>query len=88
MLGSIDELTKIESFAGLDVEVFVNNKLWRWIKTGHFEKWIPANTRLYMLPEHLKSELPEFALGYFQVEKDGIVLFDSKHSFWIGEELG
>lgn len=88
MLGSIDELTKIELFAGLDVEVFVNNKLWRWIKTGHFEKWIPANTRLYLLPEHLKSEHPEFVSGYFRVEKDGIVEFNSKHSFWIGEELG
>ncbi|MEQ1584395.1 MAG: hypothetical protein ABL895_00840 [Cyclobacteriaceae bacterium] len=88
LLGSIDELTKIESFAGLDVEVFANNKLWRWIKTGHFEKWIPANTKLYLLPEYLKSEFPEFKSGYFQVEKDGIVDFSSKHSFWIGEEIG
>lgn len=87
LLGGVDELIEIESFARLDVEVFVDNKLWRWIKTGHFEKWIPANTKLYLLPEHLKSELPEFTLGYFQVEKDGIVLFNSKQSFWIGEEL-
>lgn len=87
LIGSVGELTKLESFAGLDVEVFVSNKLWRWIKTGHFEKWIPANTRLYLLPEHLKSEFAEFALGYFQVAKDGIVNFNSKHSFWIGEEL-
>jgi hypothetical protein len=87
LLHNVDELTKIESFGGLDVEVFLNNKLWRWIKTGHFEKWIPANTKLYLLPEHLKSEFAEFALGYFQVVKDGIVVFNSKHSFWIGEEL-
>ncbi len=88
LLGSIDDLAKIESFAGLDVEVFVDKKLWRWIKTGHFEKWIPANTKLYLLPEHLKSEFPEFNSGYFQVEKDGIVIFNSKHLFWIGEEIG
>lgn len=87
MLRSVDELTKIESFGGLDVEVFVSNKLWRWIKTGHFEKWIPANTKLYLLPEYLKSELSEFVSGYFRVEKDGIVIFNLKHSFWIGEEL-
>lgn len=86
LLNRTDEILKIE-FEGFDVEVFVDNKLWRWFKTGHFEKWIPAKTKLYLLPEYLKSEFPEFTLGSYQVVKDGIVVFNSKHSFWMGEEL-
>lgn len=87
LLASIEDLTKVESFAGLDVEVFVENKLWRWIKTGHFEKWISATSKLYLLPEPVKSEFSEFNSGFFQTEKDGMVVFKSNHSFWIGEEL-
>lgn len=86
LLNRTDEILKIE-FEGFDVEVFVDNKLWRWFKTGHFEKWCPAKAKLYLLPEHLKSGLPEFTSGSYQVEKDGIVEFNSKHSFWMGEEL-
>jgi hypothetical protein len=87
LLNRTDEILKIEIFEGFDVEVFVENKLWRWFKTGHFEKWIPAQTRLYLLPEHLRSQFSEFTSGSYQVEKDGIVVFNSKHSFWMGEEL-
>jgi len=87
LLNRTDEILKIELFEGFDVEVFVDNKLWRWVKTGHFEKWIPGNTKLFLLPEHFKSEFPEFISGSYPVEKDGIVVFNSKHSFWMGEEL-
>jgi hypothetical protein len=87
LLNRTDEILKIELFEGFDMEVFVDNKLWRWFKTGHFEKWIPTQTRLYLLPEHLRSQFPEFTSGSYQVEKDGIVVFNSKHSFWMGEEL-
>jgi hypothetical protein len=88
LLDSKDELIKIESFVKLDVEAFIDKKLWRWVKTGHFEKWIPGNTKLFLLPEYLKSEFPEFISGSCQVENDGIVVLNSKHSFWVGEELG
>jgi len=87
LLASYEDLTKVESFAGLDIEVFVENILWRWIKSGHFEKWVPATSKLYLLPEHIKSEFSEFSSGFFQTEKDGMVVFKSNHSFWIGEEL-
>lgn len=87
LLASCENLAKVESFAGLDVEVFVENRLWRWIKSGHFEKWVPATSKLYLLPEHIKSEFSEFASGFFRSEKDGMVVFKSNHSFWIGEEL-
>jgi thiamine pyrophosphokinase len=81
------QMMQIESWAGLDVEVFVDKKLWRWIKSGHFEKWIPANTILFLLPEELKTEFSEFSHGKYLTKNDGIVSFNSAHSFWIGEEL-
>lgn len=81
------QMIQIESFAGLDVEVFVDKKLWRWIKSGHFEKWIPANTKLFLLQEELKVEFPEFSAGEYLTKSDGIVSLNSAHSFWIGEDL-
>ena len=87
LLDNKTQMMQIESFAGLDVEVFVDKKLWRWIKSGHFEKWIPANTKLFLQPEELKAEFPEFSAGEYLTKNDGIVSFNSAHSFWIGEEL-
>jgi hypothetical protein len=87
LLSSKDGLKKIESFSNLDIEAFVDNELWSCIKKGHFEKWLPAGTTLYLLPEGMKSEFPEFTSGHYLTQKDGIVRFTSTHSFWIGEEL-
>jgi thiamine pyrophosphokinase len=88
LLGGLDELKKIEFFTGLDVEVFTDKRLWRWMKNGRFEKWVPAGAKLNLLPEHVRAEHHEFACGYFEVAKDGIVVVKSKQSFWIGEEVG
>jgi thiamine pyrophosphokinase len=87
LLSSKDGLKKIESFSNLDIEAFVDNELWSCIKKGHFEKWLPAGTTLYLLPEGMKSEFPEFTSGNYLTQKDGIVRLTSTHSFWIGEEL-
>jgi len=87
LLNSKDDLTKIESLSNLDIEAFVDNKLWSCIKKGHFEKWLPAGATIYVLPEEMKSEFPEFSSGSYLIEKDGIVRLTSSHSFWIGEEL-
>ena len=87
LLGSKDDLTKIESFSNLDIEAFVDNKLWSWMKKGHFEKWFPSGATLYLSPEEMKSEFPEFILGSYRAIKDGIISLKSTRSFWIGEEL-
>lgn len=87
LLDDKKQMTLLESVAGLDVEVFVDKKLWRWIKSGHFEKWIPANTKLFLLQEELKVEFPEFSAGEYLTKSDGIVSLISAHSFWIGEDL-
>lgn len=87
LLGSKDDLTKIESFSNLDIEAFVDNKLWSWMKKGHFEKWFPSGATLYLSPEEMKSEFPEFVSGSYRTVKDGIISLKSTRSFWIGEEL-
>lgn len=81
------QMMHIESCDGLDVEVFVDNKLWRWIRSGHFEKWVPANTKLFLMPEESKAVFPEFSAGEYLINNDGIVSFNSASPFWIGEEL-
>jgi len=87
LLAGKDDLKKIESFSNLDIEAFVDNKLWSWMKKGHFEKWFPSGVTLYISPEEMKSEFPEFASGSYHTIKDGIVSLKSSRSFWVGEEL-
>lgn len=87
LLGSIDDLNRIESFSNLDIEAFVDHKLWRHIKKGHFEKWLPAGATLSLLPSEQEDEFPEFVSGRYRNPVDGMVSLKSTHSFWIGEEL-
>jgi len=87
LLSVKDDLKKIESFSNLDIEAFVDNKLWNWMKKGHFEKWFPAGTTLYLSPEEMKSEFPEFTSGACCTIKDGIISLKSIKPFWVGEDL-
>ena len=87
LVNSQDDLKKIESFSKLDIEAFVDNICWSLMKQGHFEKWLPAGATLELSPEDLKSEFPEFAAGSYRVVADGMIRLNSKHPFWIGEEL-
>lgn len=70
-------LESFENFTSLDVAVIQNGKRWVFIRTGHFEKWLPAGTSISIYPE---SAHPEPV-----VEKDGIVTVQRDHSFWITE---
>lgn len=87
LLNDTNELEKIESYSNLDTEAFVDNKLWSCIRNGHYEKWLPAGARLYVLPEKMHAEFPEFKSGSYRIARDGIISLKSNHSFWIGEEL-
>ena len=87
VLADNEDLEKIESFSDLDIEAFVDNKLWSWMKKGHFEKWFPAGTTLYLSPEAMKSEFPDFTSGSYRTTKDGIISLKSNKPFWIGEDL-
>jgi hypothetical protein len=87
LLNSKDDLRRIDPSTLLDIEAFTDNTMWSCLKKGHFEKWLPIGSTLYLLPEEMKSEFPQFNSGSYLTKQDGIVELRSNHPFWIGEEL-
>jgi thiamine pyrophosphokinase len=87
LFNSKEDLIKIEPFKTLDVDVFFDGTRWAWIKKGHFEKWLPAGTTLSLLPDERKKDFVEFNSGVYVIKKDGIVLLNCSHPFWVGELL-
>jgi hypothetical protein len=81
------ELTKFEG-SSFDVDGFIANTRWSWIKSGHIEKWMPKESRLQILPIEVRNEFAEFTESGWLIEKDGIVKLESHNPFWLGEELG
>ena len=82
------DLVKIEGLSSFDVDCFIDNTRWSWIKSGSIEKWMPKGARLQILPLAVRNEFVEFASGSWLIEKDGIVKLKSQNPFWMGEELG
>lgn len=77
LLQTKDQLSRLELYSQVDVEAFVENKRWSWIKSGKFKKWVATRTKLHIYPEGKVVE----------VEEDGIFSFVNQQSFWVGEEL-
>jgi len=87
LLKTIADLTKFEESA-FDVDCFIDNTRWSWIKSGHIEKWMPKGSRLQILPLEARNEFVEFRESGWQIDKDGIVKLASQNPFWLGVELG
>jgi len=87
LLKTTDDLKRVATYSQLDTEAFVANKLWSCIRNGHYEKWLPANALLNLLPEEVRSEFPELKTGYYRTTEDGMVSLKSTQTFWVGEEL-
>ncbi len=87
LLSSEADLAKIEGLSSFDVDCFIDNTRWSWIKSGHIEKWMPKGARLQILPLDVRTEFVEFASGSWHIDKDGIVKLKSQNPFWMGEEL-
>lgn len=87
LLNSKSDLKRMEASSTLDIEAFTDNILWSYLRKGHFEKWIPAGATLYLEPEEMKAEFPQFFSGSCRTSKDGMVKLISSHPFWIGEDL-
>ena len=68
-------LEAFEKFSLLDVAVIKNGMRWVFIRSGRFEKWLPATTAI--------SIYPTGAHPAPVVEQDGIVTVQRDHSFWI-----
>lgn len=84
LVTELQTLTHLSDFTG-DAEVFIDNKRWSRVKSGRFEKWLPADTILYIFPE---QACPEISDGKFIVERDGVVVLQDGQVFWVGEEVG
>lgn len=82
------DLVKIEGLSSFDVDCFINNIRWSWIKSGQIEKWMPKGGKLQILPLEVRNEFVEFASGSWLIDRDGIVKLKSQNPFWMGEELG
>lgn len=74
---STESLESFENFPALDVSVIQQGKRWIFIRSGHFEKWLPKGTELKVYPEN-PHPTPK-------AETDGMVKIDLDHSFWICE---
>lgn len=71
------DLETFEEFKTLDLSVIRNGRRWVFIRSGHFEKWLPAGTTLLFYPPDEHPERP--------VENEGIVTVTRDHSFWVCE---
>lgn len=70
-------LESFEKFPSLDVAVIQHGKRWVFIRSGHFEKWLPAGTQVSIYPEGARPKPP--------LEKDGMVTVHRDCGFWVGE---
>ncbi|MBL7859916.1 MAG: hypothetical protein JNJ65_02060 [Cyclobacteriaceae bacterium] len=82
-----DDFGIAETFPSLDIEMFMEGRRWSWIKSGKWEKWLPAHTILYLLPEVQWKDFPHFSSGRYVIKNDGFIELRSTNAFWIGEDL-
>jgi hypothetical protein len=86
ILASDEAIFDVIQNAGLDAEVFFSNRKWSFIRSGKFEKWVPANDQFFIYPRQrihsvgLSDQLMSIA--------DGPIQMESRTPFWVGEELG
>lgn len=74
---SNEPLEVFEHFAEIDLTVFRSGSRWSFIRSGKYEKWVPAGRTIRIYPD---GEGPSLT-----TEKDGIVNIQRDHGFWISE---
>jgi hypothetical protein len=75
---SNEPLEVFESFASLDLSVFYLGKRWSFIRSGKFEKWVPAGRTLNVYPTGNESVLTS--------HEDGVLAIHRERGFWISED--
>lgn len=75
---SSQPLTEFESFGSLDLTVFQSGKRWSFIRSGYYEKWLPAGSMLHIYPKEGAS--------VHHIQQDGRFIIERQESFWISEE--
>jgi hypothetical protein len=70
-------LTEFATYASLDICVFQNGLRWSHIRSGHFEKWLPAGSKLVTSPPN--------ELNPHVIASDGIQEISRDTDFWVAE---
>jgi thiamine pyrophosphokinase len=70
-------LESFEPFSAIDLSVIQGNKRWSFIRSGSFEKWLPAERTLRVFPDQNSS---------VKTEQNGMIIIKRKKGFWISEE--
>jgi thiamine pyrophosphokinase len=71
------DVEAFEKFLTLDVAVIRNGRRWVFIRSGRFEKWLPAGTEVRLYPKRAHPEPV--------VEKEGMVTVHRDCGFWLCE---
>ncbi len=70
----------------VDVVLLSEKIRWSAIRSGHFEKWVPANTKLLV---HHQAPLDCKGLNHrnntYEATQEGLVSIRSQGLFWVGE---
>jgi thiamine pyrophosphokinase len=88
LISDLSQLNFIQSFTGMDVEVFYEGRRWVYINSRKFEKWVSANTQFYTYPDLALIQITQTGLNKeLKCLKDGVVSIEGTTSFWLGENL-
>jgi thiamine pyrophosphokinase len=77
---SSERLENFESFAKLDLSVLQSDKRWSFIRSGMYQKWLPAGRTLQFYPSNGQPEMI--------LERDQLISINRSNGFWIGEING
>ncbi len=87
----VSELTQfdfIQTFVGMDVEVFYEDNRWVYIHSKKFEKWVSEGTQFFIYPKLSAVQLKKAGLSEeMKSVKDGSVSIEGDEAFWLGENL-
>jgi thiamine pyrophosphokinase len=82
------EFDFIQTFAGMNVEIFYESKRWVHIHSKKFEKWVAKSTQFYIYPKTTDFSINATELNEdLKCLQDGIVSIEGEAAFWLGESL-
>jgi thiamine pyrophosphokinase len=71
------KLEEFEKFSSLDISVFHADLRWMFIRSGHFEKWLPAGKSLRLHPALSEPDIV--------AKQDGVIVLHREGGFWVSE---
>jgi thiamine pyrophosphokinase len=88
LVNAISQLTLVQSFVNIDIEVFCDNQRWVYVHSKNFEKWVSSGTQFYFYPDSLTDQIECSGLSASMSSMtDGMVTMRGRGGFWLGERL-